>query len=191
MPVALRTTMFPASLEQLHGLRAFLEAFCAQAGIGREACLRLNLLLEELFTNTVRHGHRGDCDAPVWISLVAGEDRRVTITYEDTAPPFNPYARISPDTTQEIGNLRGRVRLRPQPDPPRAGSAIAPTSADPYPRLRTSRKARLAQADLGAPGDRSDSRCNCRPGLCRRMDARLLGSVRREQGYHLQQPVDP
>jgi serine/threonine-protein kinase RsbW len=108
MPVALRTTMFPASLEQLHALRAFVEAFCAQAGIGREACLRLNLLLEELFTNTVRHGHRRDSEAPIWISLAAGEDGRVTIDYEDTAPPFNPYARDSPDTTQEIGKLRGR-----------------------------------------------------------------------------------
>ena len=100
--------MFPASLEQLHALRAFLEAFCAQAGIGREPCLRLNLLLEELFTNTIRHGHRGNTDAPVWISLAATEDKRVTIEYEDTAPPFNPYARESPDTTQEIGKLRGR-----------------------------------------------------------------------------------
>lgn len=108
MPVVLRTTMFPASLEQLNPLRAFLEGFCAQAGIEREACLRLNLLLEELFTNTVRHGHRGNCDAPVWICLAAESDRRVTITYEDTAPPFNPYARSSPDTTQEIGKLRGR-----------------------------------------------------------------------------------
>ena len=107
MSVVLRTTMFPASLEQLHELRAFLEAFCAQVGIDREACLRLNLLLEELFTNTVRHGHRGNSDAPVWISL-AGDEKRVTVTYEDTAPPFNPYARDSPDTTQEIGKLRGR-----------------------------------------------------------------------------------
>jgi serine/threonine-protein kinase RsbW len=108
MPVVSRTTMFPASLEQLNPLRAFLEGFCAQAGIEREACLRLNLLLEELFTNTVRHGHRGNCDAPVWICLAAESDRRVTMTYEDTAPPFNPYARSSPDTTQEIGKLRGR-----------------------------------------------------------------------------------
>ena len=43
----------------------------------------------------MRHGHRGNSDAPVWISLAAGEDRRVTITYEDTAPPFNPYAHVA------------------------------------------------------------------------------------------------
>lgn len=108
MPAVSRTTMFPARLEQLHALRAFLERFCVDADIGRDGCLRLNLVLEELFTNTVRHGHRGDCDAPVWISLAAGEDLRVTLSYEDTAPPFNPYARASPDTTQEIRKLGGR-----------------------------------------------------------------------------------
>jgi len=108
MPLVLRTTMFPAKITHLHALRGFLEVFCAEAGIDRDGCLRLNLLLEELFTNTVRHGHRGDSDAPIWISLAAQEGGRVSVSYEDTAPPFNPYARSSPDTTQEIGKLVGR-----------------------------------------------------------------------------------
>ena len=108
MPVLLRSTMFPAKLEALHGLRHFLESFCAQAAIGRDGCLRLNLVLEELFTNTVRHGHRGDSEAPVWVSLATSQDGRVALSYEDTAPPFNPYGHVSPDTTQEIGKLGGR-----------------------------------------------------------------------------------
>jgi serine/threonine-protein kinase RsbW len=101
--------MFPARLDQLRALRSFLEAFCTQAGIGGDSCLRLNLVLEELFTNTVRHGHRGDCDAPVWISLTL-EEQRVTISYEDTAPPFNPYGRLpesAPDTSLEMRKLGG------------------------------------------------------------------------------------
>ena len=69
MPVVLRSTMFPAKLEALHGLRHFLESFCAQAAIERDACLRLNLVLEELFTNTVRHGHRGDSEAPATAAI--------------------------------------------------------------------------------------------------------------------------
>ena len=108
MPVVLRSTMFAARLEALHALRAFLESFCAQAAIERDGCLRLNLVLEELFTNTVRHGHRGDSEAPVWISLATSRDGRVAVSYEDTAPPFNPYGRASPDTTQEISKLGGR-----------------------------------------------------------------------------------
>jgi len=113
--------MFPARLSKLHELRAFVEGFCRQAELARARCLRLNLVLEELFTNTVRHGHRGDCEAPIWVSLAAREDARVAISYEDTAPPFNPYARASPDTTQAIRTPGGRgvvllQRLSAAPD---------------------------------------------------------------------------
>lgn len=86
--------MFPARLASLRQIGAFLEGFCTKAGIGRSHCLRLNLLLEELFTNTVRHGHRGECDAPVWVTLSA-EAAAVVLMYEDTGPPFNPYARFA------------------------------------------------------------------------------------------------
>jgi len=102
--------MIPARLARMRDLRVFLEGFCAAAGVGREPCLRLNLVLEELFTNTVRHGHGGDCDAPVWVSL-AKQSGHVRLTYEDTAPPFNPYAKLamqSPDTTigtRKVGGL--------------------------------------------------------------------------------------
>jgi serine/threonine-protein kinase RsbW len=101
--------MIPARLERLRELRAFLEGFCTASGVGRDACLRLNLMLEELFTNTVRHGHGGDCDAPVWVTL-ARQPGQVRLTYEDTAPPFNPYARLpveAPDTTLEMRKLGG------------------------------------------------------------------------------------
>ncbi len=104
-----RSAMFHSRLAELRHVSAYLEAFCAECGIEREHCLRLNLVLEELFVNTIRHGHRGDCDAPVWVSLAAGP-AAVCVTYEDTAPPFNPYARLpgeSPDTTLEMPKIGG------------------------------------------------------------------------------------
>ncbi|MGH8764843.1 MAG: ATP-binding protein [Burkholderiales bacterium] len=85
---------FIARLDQLRPMQAFLEAFCADCDLPRTASLRLNLVVEELFTNTVRHGHRGDCDAPVWVFVSLASDR-VQLVYEDKAPPFNPYARLS------------------------------------------------------------------------------------------------
>lgn len=101
--------MIPARLARMRDLRAFLEGFCAAARVGSDACLRLNLVVEELFTNTVRHGHGGDSDAPVWVTLARTADQ-VRLTYEDAAPPFNPYARLpagSPDTTLEMRKLGG------------------------------------------------------------------------------------
>src|SRR5713226_2235259 len=103
------SAMFPARLAELRRLGGFLEGFCAACGIEREHCLRLNLVLEELFINTVRHGHCGDCDSPVWMMLAA-DDRSVHVIYEDTAPPFNPYAHLPetpPDTTLEMRKIGG------------------------------------------------------------------------------------
>lgn len=100
---------FLARLEQLRPMRVFLEQFCARTALPRTACLRLNLVLEELFTNTVKHGHRGDCDAPIWIGLSL-EDNALRVTYEDKAPPFNPYAFLPdkpPDITLEMRKVGG------------------------------------------------------------------------------------
>lgn len=104
-----RFAMFHARLSQVGAVRHFVEDFCARQGIARERCLRLNLVLEELFVNTVQHGYRTDCDAPVWMTLdiAPGE---VHVTYEDTAPPFNPYAHLPeepPDTTLNMRKVGG------------------------------------------------------------------------------------
>jgi len=66
-----RSAMFLARLGELRPIAAFLERYCAEAELARERCLRLNVVLEELFINTVRHGHRGESDAPVWVILRA------------------------------------------------------------------------------------------------------------------------
>ena len=102
------SAMFLARRAELRRIGAFLEGFCTESALARERCLRLNLVLEELFVNTVRHGHRGDCDAPVWITLDA-QPEAVQVTYEDTAPAFNPYAHLPPHLPHEspgkIGGL--------------------------------------------------------------------------------------
>ncbi|MGH8221978.1 MAG: ATP-binding protein [Woeseiaceae bacterium] len=97
--------MFPAALEGLRAIRAFVEHFCAQAAIGRDPCLRLNLVLEELFTNTLRHGYGEELDGTVWISLWR-TDGDLRIVYEDGAPPFNPYAWLAAATAEGPQPLR-------------------------------------------------------------------------------------
>ena len=87
--------MFPAVLGGgLGAIRAFVERFGTLAGVGQDARLRLNLVLEELFTNTVRHGYRDGTDAPVWITL-SRDEGDVRVVYEDCGPPFNPYAWLA------------------------------------------------------------------------------------------------
>ena len=93
--------MFLAQHRELAHIRAFVEDFCAQITFPRESGLRLNVVLEELFVNTVTHGHGAETDAPVWVTLDPGSSG-VRVTYEDTAPPFNPLAY-----TVEMGKVGG------------------------------------------------------------------------------------
>ena len=71
----------------------FVADICAQSGVPRKACLRLTLLVEELFTNTVVHGHGVDSDAPVDLAFTI-QPGSIALIYEDTARPYDPFARV-------------------------------------------------------------------------------------------------
>ena len=91
-------------------IRTFVEDACTTAGIGREDCLKLLLIVEELFTNTVTHGYREESESPVWIAFDPC-DTGFTLRYEDAAPPHNPFGEYRPlDTAvlivqQPVGGL--------------------------------------------------------------------------------------
>src|SRR6266404_9477109 len=97
MPVHSRNSVkrlsrtFPAQLSAFEQLKALIEEFGDAADLGREDRHKLTLIVEELFTNTVNHGHRGDSDAPIFITFE--EDKGdVQLIYEDSAPKFDPLA---------------------------------------------------------------------------------------------------
>ena len=102
--------IFPARLRAFDRVKALIEEFAAIAELGREDRHKLTLIVEELFTNTVNHGHRGDSDAPVFITFEKDEGD-VQLIYEDSAPQFDPLAagnRTDIDTTikeRRVGGL--------------------------------------------------------------------------------------
>ena len=89
---------FPAKMDSMTEIRTFVEGACATAGIAREACLRVLLIVEELFTNTVLHGYRGESESPVWVALMLCE-AGFTLHYEDAAPSHNPFGDFRPTDT--------------------------------------------------------------------------------------------
>lgn len=102
MHVVRESRTFPARRDALPQVGAFLAEVCEAAEIGRPACLRLTLLVEELFTNTVMHGHRGDSDAPVCLQCEATAGR-IALVYEDTAPPYDPFGHVAvPDVAATV-----------------------------------------------------------------------------------------
>src|SRR5262249_52596668 len=72
---------------------------CAAAALPRESGLRLTLLVEELFTNTVIHGHGGDSEAPVRL-VCEGTEGRIALDYEDPGPPYDPFPPAPPPGLQ-------------------------------------------------------------------------------------------
>jgi anti-sigma regulatory factor (Ser/Thr protein kinase) len=102
MTVARHSRTFPARRDALPQVDAFLGEVCVAAGLGRETCLRLTLLVEELFTNTVVHGHGADSEAPVRLECEVSPGR-VALTYEDSGPAHDPFARvIAPDAEASV-----------------------------------------------------------------------------------------
>lgn len=82
------TQRFSARQAEFDAISEFIEKACAS--LKDEERLRIVLLVEELFANSVNHGYGGDSDEPVWLSLrVDGETCR--LVYEDRAPPYNPF----------------------------------------------------------------------------------------------------
>jgi serine/threonine-protein kinase RsbW len=92
---------FPARMDAFLRVAAFLEEACA-ATLGAEDSLKVRLIVEELFTNTIKHGYGQDCDQPVIITIT-GRDGEVALTYEDTAPPYNPFSVVrAPDESATV-----------------------------------------------------------------------------------------
>ena len=88
--------VFPARLEILPEIAAFVEAWCSGRGVGADHAVRLVLIVEELVTNTVMHGHGGMPDAPgasVALTLLP-HPRGIELVYEDLAPRYDPTPRL-------------------------------------------------------------------------------------------------
>jgi anti-sigma regulatory factor (Ser/Thr protein kinase) len=65
-----------------------IENYCRQAGIEQEETARILIVVEELFTNSIKHGYRGECQHPIRLRLSARPT--VELVYEDEAGPFDP-----------------------------------------------------------------------------------------------------
>jgi serine/threonine-protein kinase RsbW len=110
--VTVRRQRIPARMDALVTLAAFADSAARDAGLARDDALRLRLVLEELFTNTVHHGHGGDSDQPVDVALDVMPGH-IRLTYEDTAPAFDPRTPLAQGSAEErpVGQL-GLVLVR-------------------------------------------------------------------------------
>jgi serine/threonine-protein kinase RsbW len=103
---------FEARMDDLPAAAAFVEAFCERNGIDVVDALRLTLVVEELFSNIVRHGYGAQSRGPIRLGL-ALEGRDVHVVCEDRAPPYDPRPSLKrmpedlgePVETRRVGGL--------------------------------------------------------------------------------------
>jgi anti-sigma regulatory factor (Ser/Thr protein kinase) len=109
------TRAFPARFAIVPETAKFVETFCGAHGIGHDDTLRLVLVVEELVANTIMHGHRVECDAPITLTLRLVAEG-IELRYEDTAPAFDITAALAnaeatPDAALEARPV-GELGLR-------------------------------------------------------------------------------
>jgi anti-sigma regulatory factor (Ser/Thr protein kinase) len=95
------TLQLPARMASLAQAMALLQDHCEGQGVDAADTLRLSLVLEELYTNTVQHGHGGDCDEPVCLGWQVETDHLV-LDYADQAPPFDPRVPAMAQTPPKV-----------------------------------------------------------------------------------------
>ncbi len=96
--MAERLIEFKPEIEDLARLEGELEAFGEEAGFETKLIWQLNLILEELLTNTLAYGCAKGTDC--WLKVALRREGGVLIvTLTDNAVAFNPTASGKVDTT--------------------------------------------------------------------------------------------
>jgi serine/threonine-protein kinase RsbW len=96
--------------EELRRVIHFAESFARHHALSRAERARLLIILEELFTNAVKHGGDGAARGGKIEIALALEAGRLTIEFSDVGRPFDPLSLPLPDfdrsaTQRPIGGL--------------------------------------------------------------------------------------
>jgi len=99
--------VFTARMSVLRDALAFVTGFAAAKNLSERDHLRLQLVVEELFTNTIMHGYGKECDEPIEIALDAAPGQ-VTVRYEDAAATYDPARTLAASREQVAVPLEQR-----------------------------------------------------------------------------------
>jgi serine/threonine-protein kinase RsbW len=83
-------------LDEIANLAVALDGFCVDAKISDLVKNQVNLVLEELYTNTANYGLVGITHGQVVINLMA-LNNKLEIRYQDNGVAFNPLEMVDPD----------------------------------------------------------------------------------------------
>ena len=79
-------------LEDLVLVPRWIESLASHYMIPGNTQYAMNLCLEEVLSNIIRHGYGNAPDRPILVRYTSGRDRFPTLVVDDEAPLFNPLA---------------------------------------------------------------------------------------------------
>ena len=88
-------------LSELKALHQHLNNWGGDIGLPADSILRINICLDELFTNIVSYGFDDDLVHIITFTL-SGDNNLVVINIEDNGIPFNPLEKIDPDFPDNV-----------------------------------------------------------------------------------------
>ena len=88
-------------LSELKSLNQHLNNWGGAIGLADKSIARINICLDELFTNIVLYGFDDDEEHIVKFEL-NGDSSFVSINIEDDAKPFNPLEKVDPDFPENV-----------------------------------------------------------------------------------------
>jgi serine/threonine-protein kinase RsbW len=89
------------AVAEVHQLALALDVFCKELGLDELTKNQINLILEELYTNTANYGFKDIKNGQVTITLSLTEDQ-LDIVYQDNGVAFNPLEKDDPDILLSI-----------------------------------------------------------------------------------------
>ncbi len=106
MPIHHSTELsIPARFAELPGLLAYVAQQGQKLGASATESARIQLIIEELVSNSITHGYGGECDRRVTVALHV-QPNGLTLIYSDQAPPFDLSRMSASDPVDDqIGGL--------------------------------------------------------------------------------------
>ncbi len=92
----------PVQISALSDVTTRIEEFCDAADIPMASAFKVNLVIQELVTNSVNHGDFGGREPEISLSINC-DGSQVEMLFEDNAAPFDPFTETpAPDLGSNV-----------------------------------------------------------------------------------------
>lgn len=92
-------------LSEIARVSPWINKLASAHAISSRTQFAMELCLEEVLSNIIRHGYAGASNRTVFIRYEMPRDAFITLVVEDEAPPFNPLLVQAPPAPQSLENL--------------------------------------------------------------------------------------